>query len=930
MAYIPRRYAIPDSDAEGRRGRRQMNPTEIEFAVRDLVSKPYDPASFPYDLIGLYNASMMTISRIKNGTMNKAKQPGDILWQKQLFFRPVATGEEVGAVGDGLVLDPLIAKYKPRFILVTDGKQVHIRDLKFDESENIEYERLDEQSYFLLPLAGYERRAIVEEHPADIKAAKKLKKLYDAILAANPTWSTGNHAHELNLLMTRLLFCFYAEDTAIFDTPQIFTNTVTQQTSEDGSDVAALLDRLFRIMNVEEAARSKGTPAVDARFPYVNGSLFEDTVEIPRFSRTARRQLLECGDLDWTTISPDIFGSMIQTIAQDGTRSDLGMHYTSVPNIMKVLQPLFLDDLKEAYEKAKESVPKLEALLGRLSKIRVFDPACGSGNFLIIAYRELRKLEIDILKRIGDLSPRVSLPLSNIALPHFYGIDKVDFACETAKLSLWIAEHQMNSTFRDSFGTERPTLPLSKISTIHCGNATRLNYWLEVCPQSEIAETYICGNPPYQGSIGQTVGQKNDITAVFEPILTNYRDVDYVACWFIRLTQYIIASTTTRGAFVATNSITQGEQVPFLWPYILSNGLAIFMAHRSFTWSNSASHNAGVTCVIVGLARMESIKKCSLYSDDHCQHVDNINPYLIPGTTRIVVKERTSLGGLPEMTKGSVTNDKGHLTLSRDEANALKREYAESAQFIHRFYGADELLYDTHRYVLWITDDTLKLANSIPPIRERIERVRRHRLTGGSSARATAHVPYRFGFTSYRALQAIVIPQTSSERRNYLPVALLQPSDIPSQKLCVIYDQRPFILAILSSRLHLLWLATIGGRMRTDFSYSNTLVYNTFPVPALSNEQQRALAEYSKTILGARARHPGKTLAWLYNPETMPQNVLETHQQNDIFLEEHIYGRKFKDDTERLGYLFAMYARMKEAAAHEGTLLGKVSQKKAV
>jgi hypothetical protein len=426
MDYIPASVAIPEPDPERYSAPRRMNPTEIEFAVRDLVAKPYHAETFPYALIGIYNASKMTVSRLKSGQTNKARHPGDVLWQKYFFFRSAASGEDVGTVADALVADPLTAKHKPRFILVTNGKQLHARDLKFDETAYVEFERLDEQAYFLLPLAGYERRAVVEEHPADIKAAKKLKKLYDALLAANPTWNTGHHSHELNLLMTRLLFCFYADDTGIFDTPQIFTNTVTQHTSEDGNDVAALLDRLFRIMNVEKASRPRNTPAVDCKFPYVNGSLFEDIVEMPQFSRTARRQLLECGDLDWRTINPDIFGSMIQTIAHDGSRSDLGMHYTSVPNIMKVLHPLVLDDLHEAYEKAKDSVPKLETLLGRVSRLRVFDPACGSGNFLIIAYKRLREIEIQVLLRIGEIAPNTPLRLSGVSLQNFYGIDVVD------------------------------------------------------------------------------------------------------------------------------------------------------------------------------------------------------------------------------------------------------------------------------------------------------------------------------------------------------------------------------------------------------------------------------------------------------------------------------------------------------------------------
>ena len=648
-----------------------MNPTEIEFAVRDLVSKPFDAETFPYDLMGIYNASKMTVSRLKSGTMNKAKQPGDVLWQKHLFFRPAALGEDVGAIGDALSVDPLTEKYKPRFVLVTNGQQVHVRDLEFSESENIEFHRLDEKSDFLLPLAGFERRTIVEEHPADLKAAKKLKKLYDAILASNPTWNSGHHSHELNLLMTRLLFCFYADDTGIFDRPQLFASILTQQTTEDGSDVAPLLARLFRIMNVESAARPKGTPAADATFPYVNGSLFEQSVEIPHFDRTARRQLLECGDLDWTTINPDIFGSMIQTVAQDGTRSDLGMHYTSVPNIMKALKPLFLDNLAEAYEKAKDSARKLEALLGRLAKIRVFDPACGSGNFLVIAYKALRDLEIKALIRIGEISINNPLRLSSISLQHFYGIDVVDFACETAKLSLWIAEHQMNAKFRSIFGTARPTLPLSRIATIHCGNAIGLD-WLTICPKSAEEEIYVCGNPPYQGFTGHSEDQRRDIVATFSSIIRKHQAADYVACWFVKLAEYISADGgPATGALVATNSVTRGEQVPILWPYIFAKGLFIGFAHTAFKWANSASHNAGVSCVIVGLTTSRDEPR-KLFIDDTVLSVRNINAYLVPSATNLVVTElEAPANGFPELYIGNEAYDGGNLILSPAEKTAV-------------------------------------------------------------------------------------------------------------------------------------------------------------------------------------------------------------------------------------------------------------------
>lgn len=906
MAYIPRRYVIPDSAAEGRSDPRQMNPTEIEFAVRYLVARPFDPESFPYGFMGCYNASKMTVSRLMSGATNKAKQPGDLLWQKYLYFRPADSGEDVGAIGDQLAADPLTAKFKPRFILVTNGERVHARDLKLDDTLNVEFAELDEKSDFFLPLAGYERRAVVEEHPADIKAAKKLKKLYDAILAANPTWSSGHHTHELNLLMTRLLFCFYAEDTGIFDTPQIFTNAITQQTTEDGSDVALLLDRLFRIMNVEEAKRSKETPSVDTRFPYVNGSLFEDTVEIPQFNRTARRQLLECGDLDWTTINPDIFGSMIQTIAQDGTRSDLGMHYTSVPNIMKVLQPLFLDELHHAYNKAKDSVSKLESLLGRLSKIRIFDPACGSGNFLIIAYKEMRKLEIEVLKRIGEISPKSPLRLSGILLNHFSGADLVDFSCETAKLSLWIAEHQMNTLFRENFGNARATLPLARITTVHNGNALRLS-WEKFCPPNPSLETYLCGNPPYQGCKEQTPEQKRDVDHVFSCHSKNYRRIDYIGCWFVKAAEYLAKSPTTQAAFVSTNSICQGEHVGIVWPIVFSLGSHIEFAHTSFTWKNNANHNAGVTCIIVGLASGE-FSSARLFSDNQVRSVQTIGPYLVPGSNVIVSKERAPISDLPSLTTGCEPGDGGNLVLATGQRNSLLNTYPQARPFIRPYLGSRDFLNGGERWCLWISEMDRKQAELIPPIRERIARVISERV--GSS---WADTPHKFGRDTNLDKPALVIPKVSSEHRQFLQVGLVGDATITNNTMRIVYDPPQFLLALLVSRMHYVWAQTVGGRMRTDIQYSTTIVYNTFPLPKLSTEQTSVLSEHSRAILRTRAKYPGKTLAWLYNPETMPADLLACHRDSDEFIEKHIYGRSFKDDTERLELLFKTYERQRKS-----------------
>lgn len=905
MVSIPA-AVVPEPIAKASSAPRRMNPTEIEFALQDLVSKPYDAETFPYDLFAIFNASKVTVSRLKSGTTNKATQRGDVLWQKQFFFRPAQPGDDVGAVADALMAEPLTARHKPRFILVTNGQQVHIRDLKFDETCNVKYESLDEQSYFLRPLAGYERRAIVEEHPADIKAAKKLKKLYDAILAANPTWNSGHHSHELNLLMTRLLFCFYAEKTGIFEITRIFTNTLTDFSGEDGTEVAPLLDRLFRNMNVEEASRPNTTPASETRFPYVNGSLFEDTVEIPSFNRTARRQLLECGDLDWTTINPDIFGSMIQTIAQDGTRSDLGMHYTSVSNVTRLLGPLFLDELKETYEKSKDSVSKLESLLSRLSRIRVFDPACGSGNFLIVAYKALRELEHLVLVRIIEISPQSPLRFSGISIQRFYGIDVVDFACETTKLSLWIAEHQMNSAYQRLFGKTRPVLPLAKIETIHRGNALRLD-WLDVCPPEEHAETFICGNPPYQGGKTQSAAQKEDVALVFGPFSAKYKDADYIACWFIKAGQYITDIPSCSAAFVSTNSITQGLQVPLLWTALFRLELKIVFGYPSFKWQNNASHNAFVYCVIVGIA-MPGQHQARLFFDDHTLAVENITPYLTPGSDLIVRPSRLPINNLPSLRLGNIARDDGNLVLTSEDRRLLLREDPNANTFIHRYFGSDDINNGLERWCLWIGDDDVGEALEIPPIARRVRKVEAYRKASPrKQTRELALAPYKFAEIRQPQTEVIAIPSIFSEKRRYLTPTVLAARDIITNSVFTVPSSSTHVFALVCSKLHHLWSHTLSGRHGLVVNYSNIYVYNTFPVPTLSADQRAVLSRLAASILQARARHPGKSLAWLYDDDTMPPELRTVHEENDSFIETVLYGRKFNDDNGRLAHLFFMY-----------------------
>ena len=645
---------------------------------------------------------------------NQARAAGDVLLKNKVFFRVANKGEAARTV-DGMVADPLTKQHKPRFVLATDGTEFYCRDTKADQSIDVALPMLNDNFDFFLPLAGIERYESIADNPADIKATGRLAKLYDAILEANPDWIERNHTHELNLFMTRLLFCFFAENTSIFE-KRLFSSTVFSLIEDAGSNANRVLEAVFLGMNTPSDSRG-GLPDYARRFPYVNGGLFRDKTPVPKFSRRARRLLKECGDLNWSEINPDIFGSMIQAVVEPEMRGDMGLHYTSVPNIMKVIQPLFLLSLEEEFNAARDSETKLRKLLDRIYNIQVFDPACGSGNFLIIAYRELRKLETRIFQHRKDIAKQGSLPITRIHLNQFFGIELADFACETAKLSLWIAEYQMNEQFKALFGSAPPALPLKDSGKIIHGNATGLD-WSTVCPKVSDKKIYVLGNPPYIGARNQSSAQKSDMYHVFAG-REEYKNCDYVTCWVLKASSYIRGANASF-AFVTTNSITQGEQVAYLWPSVLTNGLEIHFAHRFFKWSNNAKANAGVTCVIVGVRNTKARPKY-IYSGNSRQQVENITPYLTTGQTVFVLRSPTSLSGLPKMVFGNQARDGGHLFLTSDERMLLLKEHPESAPLIRRVLGTDELITGTDRYCIWIDDDQLELANSIPSVRERIK-----------------------------------------------------------------------------------------------------------------------------------------------------------------------------------------------------------------
>lgn len=878
-----------------------MNISKIEDNLQEVLSN-FTAETFIYDLLGAYGKPKAAITRLQKGDYNLSKKDGEILWKKNLFFKNV-NGTELHTIFDQVSQSEKIIKYDPRFIIVSDFQTVLALDTKTADKLDIPFKSLAENFDFFLPLAGHEKISCHKENAADIKAAERMAKIYDEICKNNPGIES-NDVQALNVFLSRLLFCFFAESTQIFK-QNLFIQTIDNRTKEDGSDLHQYFNGLFDLLNTPEKDRHRYQKYLNA-FPYVNGGLFKDKYKIPQFSHKLRKMIVECGKMDWSVINPDIFGSMIQAVANPNQRSNLGMHYTSVTNIMKVIQPLFLNALYEEFELHKNNKKKLEELYERLGRIKIFDPACGSGNFLIIAYKELRQFEIQLLKRLEEMGRHPTF-LSKIQLYQFYGVEIDTFACEIAKLSLWIAEHQMNVVFKNTFGNCGPSLPLKEGGRIERCNAIQLD-WEKICPKDEKSEIYLLGNPPYQGARKQSIEQKMDIaTALID--IESRNNLDYVSCWVIKAAKYISGSSA-RAAFVTTNSITQGNQVPILWPQILKLNVEIGFAYTSFKWTNNVKNNAGVYCVIIGL-RNTCCEGKFIYENNLKKSVNNISGYLSISKDVFVEKRRKPLSRMPKMVFGSMPNDGGFLLLSSEEKNEIIKEYPASKKFIRKIIGAEEFIDDIEKFCIWIDNDKLEDALKIIPIRERIEKVRIAR--NGSKRAATkklAALSYRFAEIRHVEKNYILVPSITSEARDYIPIGFISPETIANNRVHIIYDADFFYFGVLSSKMHNLWTKSVAGRLEMRIIYSAEICYNNFPFPEINRKQKEVIDFHVRNIISEREKYPEKSIADLYNPKKMPKGLRDAHEKLDAAIERCYRPKPFESDEERLEYLFKLYEEM--------------------
>ena len=906
-----------------------MNAVEIEEAISALAELPFDGEEFPFAFLQAFGNKPTTIKRLRSGSSNKSDQ-GGVLQTNNVHLKVCAEGEVTKTLAQ-LKVSPATTKAKAKFVLATDGTDLEAEDMTTGETIACAYEDFPDHFGFFLPLAGISTVKQIRESAFDIKATGRLNRLYVELLKDNPEWGTAARRHDMNHFMARLIFCFFAEDTDIFTEPDQFTGTIERMSERDSSNTHEVIAELFRAMNTKAADRtSAGIARWADVFPYVNGGLFSGGTDVPRFSRIARSYLIHIGSLDWTKINPDIFGSMIQAVADDEERGALGMHYTSVPNILKVLNPLFLDDLREKLEGAGDNPRKLLNLRNRIAKIRVFDPACGSGNFLVISYKEMRGIEADINKRRGEADRRTDIPLTN-----YRGIELRDFPAEIARLALIIAEYQCDVTYRGQKEALAEFLPLDAMNWITSANALQID-WLSVCPptgtgvkfqsddlfhtpldqaqidfENEGGETYVCGNPPYIGTKYQSKEQKAQLAEIFAQDKIKFGNLDYIGGWFRIASEYLVNSPGSSFAFVSTTSLFQGEQAEIVFEIIKKYDLTISWCHTDFKWSNQAANNAGVSCCIVGIGPNATAIQKRIFDGDSVRSVSNIGPYLVAMPDVVVAKRNAPISELSPMSYGSMSNDANEFTFTPEEYRRSIQSNPDNKNIFKFSVGGNEFIKGLVRPAIYIDPTTSLSENQLKEFSGVFQRVRSYRSKSSRAAtKKLSKTPMYFAERRQKPGRKVFVPQILSERRPYVTAGYLDDQSLVIAPHMQVVNGTLYDLAAVSSRLHLVWIATVCGKLETRLRYSSTLGWNTFPVPKLTEKNKADLTRCAEEILLAREAHFPATIAELYDPEKMPANLRAAHDHNDEVLERIYIGRRFRNNTERLEKLFELYTKM--------------------
>lgn len=905
------RPAMPFSLAELRH--RAADFARLHAADHDEKSQAQ---TFLRDLFDVFTPQGHRRARFEH----RVKKPGgaqgfiDALWPGTLLVEMKSRGRNLDEAYQQALdyLPNLPQPALPGFVLVSDFARLRLYNLDTNAHHEFALAELPEHLPLFGFLTGYrpagEQRP---EDPANAEAAELMAQLHDALLA------DGYAGHPLEVLLVRLLFCLFAEDTAIFDKDE-FRAVLEEHTAPDGHDLGGRLLELFAVLDTPPGQRSAALPPFLASFPYVNGALFRENFRPPAFTASTRQRLLACTYFDWSRISPAVFGSLFQSIADPKQRRTLGAHYTSEPNILKVLGPLLLDGLRQELAQAGQGRPALTRLQNRLAGLRLLDPACGCGNFLVVAYRELRLLEHEILDRLYAREVaqgrNVNLALyQQVGVGQVAGIEIEEFAARIAEVALWLMDHQLNLALSARFDQRYVRLPLTGGARIVIGNALALDW-----PAEFPALDYIVGNPPFGGKHYQSAEQKADLVAVGSAAgFRNASDLDFVAAWFIKAASYMEISPETQAAFVSTNSIVQGEQVGILWPLILMRGIHIQFAHRTFRWSNEARGNAAVHCIIVGFGKKD-IQPRQLFeyatpsaTPDELQ-VKSISPYLTPSVEVVVQKRRAPFGNYPLMRYGNKPSDGGNLILTQDEKEELLRQEPEATPLLRPYIGAEEYINGGTRWCLWLDGTSPGLLQRLPLVRQRLEAVQQFRLASTAEpTRRTAATPGRFFYVSQPDEDYLLVPETSSERRRYIPIGFVSKEVIASNAVSLIPNATPFLFGLLTSNMHMAWMRTVAGRLKSDFRYSGSLVYNTFPFPPNPTEGQRAaVAAAAEAVLAARAQFPAESLAALYDPTTMPPALARAHATLDRAVDRCYRPAAFATELTRLEFLFGLYQQL--------------------
>ena len=831
----------------------------------------------------------------------------DLFWKGTLLVEHKSKGKDLNkAYSQALDYFNGLKEYElPKYVLVSDFEKLRLYNLEENAENEFHIKDFHKNIKLFGFIAGYQKRTYKEEDPVNIQAAELMGKLHDQLK------ESGYEGHPLEIYLVRLLFCLFADDTGIFE-KDTFKEFVEIKTKEDGSDLGAVLAQYFQVLNTSKEKRLKTLDEHLNQFPYINGKLFQEPLPIAAFNSRMRNILLECNALDWGKISPAIFGSLFQSVMDPEERRNLGAHYTSEKNILKLITPLFLDKLHDEFKKIKGDKRKLQDFHKNLSTLKFLDPACGCGNFLVITYRELRLLELEVLQELHKCGQRF-LNISHIILidvDQFYGIECEEWPVRIAEVALWLMDHQMNMRISEEFGQYFVRLPLKKAAKIVHGNALRID-WEEIIGKEELS--YILGNPPFVGKQYQTVDQKTDMKVVFENVKGS-GVLDYVTAWYIKAAQYI-QNSLIRVAFVSTNSVAQGEQVGILWRELLYNyGIKICSAHRTFKWANEARRNAAVHVVIIGFAQLDSkYKVISDYEDvngePHERKVKNINPYLVNGKDVVILARTKSICNVPEITYGSMANDGGNLLLSDDEKKEIVRKEPEAINLIKRFLGSYEFINGIKRWCIWLKDVPPNQYSDLKEIRKRINAVKENRLKSNRlTTRRLADFPMLFGEIRQPNSSYLLIPGVSSENRKYIPIGFLSKDIIASDLTRTILNADLFLFGIISSMVHMTWVKYICGRLKSDYRYSNKLVYNNFPWPNNPNEKNKKKVEkMAHEVIEARKEFPNSSLADLYDPLTMPPELVKAHQGLDKAVDLCYRPQAFTSEAARIEYLFDLY-----------------------